>query len=85
MKFTLKALRANTGLTLEEASKYIGISRDTLYNYENGYTIPKQTTAQKIFDFYKVTGDIVFFGTNHDLTVFQESFKETHHSLEGGQ
>ena len=34
MKITLKALRINSKLTLEEASKKIGISRETLRSYE---------------------------------------------------
>ena len=36
MKLTLKALRVNQKLTLEEASNLIGISRETLRSYETG-------------------------------------------------
>ena len=37
---TLKALRVNRGLSLEEASTLIGVSKDTLSNYERGDTYP---------------------------------------------
>ena len=40
MQLTLKSLRVNKGLTQEEASKLIGISIDTLRNYESGKSYP---------------------------------------------
>ena len=33
--YSLKAMRINLDLTLEEASKLIGVSKYTLYNYEH--------------------------------------------------
>ena len=33
--YSLKAIRTNLGYTLEEASKLIGISKYTLWNYDN--------------------------------------------------
>ena len=32
--YSLKAVRTNLGLTLDEAAKLIGISKYTLFNYE---------------------------------------------------
>ena len=53
MKITLKALRTNSKLTLEEASKQIGISRETLRSYESGKTAPNLKMLPKILKVYK--------------------------------
>lgn len=53
MKITLKALRTNSKLTLEEASKQIGISRETLRSYESGKTVPDLKVLPKILKVYK--------------------------------
>ncbi len=53
MKITLKALRTNSKLTLEEASKQIGISRETLRSYESGKTAPDLKVLPKILKVYK--------------------------------
>ena len=53
MKITLKALRTNSKLTLEEASKQIGISRETLRSYESGKTAPDLKVLLKILIVYK--------------------------------
>lgn len=53
MKITLKALRTNSKLTLEDASKQIGISRETLRSYESGKTAPDLKVLPKILKVYK--------------------------------
>lgn len=53
MKITLKALRTNSRLTLEEASKLIGVSRETLRSYESGKTAPDLKMLPKILKVYK--------------------------------
>jgi len=53
MKLTLKALRVNQKLTLEEASNLIGISRETLRSYETGRTAPDLKILPKILEVYK--------------------------------
>lgn len=53
MKITLKALRTNSKLTIEEASKQIGISRETLRSYESGKTAPDLKVLPKILKVYK--------------------------------
>ena len=52
MKITLKALRINSKLTLEEASKKIGISRETLRSYETFKTAPDLKLLPKILKIY---------------------------------
>lgn len=61
MRVTLKALRANKGMTQEEAAKVIGVSRYTWQNYERGKTFPDVPTIEKIEKKFNVTyNDIIF-------------------------
>ena len=60
-KYTLKALRAIKGYTQEEASKLIGISTDTLSNYERGKSYPDVPVIKSIERVYDVSyNDIIF-------------------------
>lgn len=52
--YSLKAIRTNLGLTLDEASQLIGISKYTLYNYENFKTTPNTENTTKIMNAYGV-------------------------------
>lgn len=52
--YSLKAIRTNLGLTIEEASKLIGISKYTLWNYENYKTTPNTENTTKILRAYDV-------------------------------
>ena len=51
---TLKALRVNRGLSLEKASTLIGISKDTLSNYERGDTFPDVLIIMSIERAYNI-------------------------------
>lgn len=62
MRLTLKAIRVNKGMTQEEAAKAIGISVDTLGNYERGTTFPDVPVIKRIEDVYETNyNDINFF------------------------
>lgn len=63
-KATLKALRINKGLTLEQASKALGINIVTLSSYENAKTFPDVQTINKILDLYETNFDNVNFLCN---------------------
>lgn len=54
MKVTLKAARINKGLSQEEAAKQIGVSVDTLGNYERGITYPDIPILKSIERIYGV-------------------------------
>ena len=54
----LSELREQTGLSLREAAKKIGIFWWKLYFYENGYYRPTKKDLKKLNDFYKVEIDI---------------------------
>lgn len=61
MILTLKAIRINKGDTQEEAAKGIGISVETLANYEKGVTYPDVPTLEKILTYYGVKYDDINF------------------------
>ena len=54
MKVTLKAARINKGLSQEEAAKQIGVSVDTLGNYERGITYPDIPILKNIEKTYEI-------------------------------
>lgn len=55
MSITLKSARINKGLTQVEAAKLIGITKDTLSNYERGKSYPDVPIIKKIEQVYGVT------------------------------
>lgn len=61
MKLTLKALRMNKGYSQEEAAKLIGVSTDTLANYERGVTYPDVPIINKIEEVYETKYDDINF------------------------
>lgn len=63
-KATLKALRINKGLTLEQAAKELGINIVTLSSYENAKTFPDVPTINKMLDLYETDFDNVNFLCN---------------------
>lgn len=66
MKITLKAARINKGLTQKEAAKKIGISPDTLANYEKGASFPDIPVIMNIEKVYEVKyADIIFLPADY--------------------
>ena len=61
MELTLKALRMNNGYSQEEAAKLIGVSTDTLANYERGMTYPDVPIINKIEEVYETKYDDINF------------------------
>ena len=64
--YSLKSIRINLGLTLEEAACLIGISKSTLFNYEHYKTTPDQEKIKKIMDVYGVRYDEIRFLPNEN-------------------
>lgn len=60
-KLTLRAIRVNLGLSLDEASTLIGVSKDTLSNYERGETYPDVPIIKRIEDVYNISYDKINF------------------------
>jgi len=63
-KITLKAARVNAGLTQKEAAKRIGISYQTLSEYEKDASRIKLATIEKICSVYGLPSEYIFF-TNY--------------------
>lgn len=61
MAITLKAARANKGISQKEAADKLGINVSTLHNYENGKTFPSAKVINKMEKLYEVSyNDLIF-------------------------
>ncbi|WP_286209329.1 helix-turn-helix transcriptional regulator [Dubosiella newyorkensis] len=70
LKMTLKAARVNRGLSQKEASSLLGISEDTLSNYERGKSYPDVILLKKIEELYQVSyNSLIFLPVNNGLSV----------------
>lgn len=66
MAITLKSARVNKGLTQVKAAKLIGITPDTLSNYERGKSYPDVPIIQKMEQVYGVSySELIFLPTNN--------------------
>jgi putative transcriptional regulator len=61
MSITLKAARVNKKLTQQEAALLLGISVDTLSNYERGKHFPDVPIIKKIENLYETSYDSIIF------------------------
>ena len=64
MAITLKAARVNKDLTQAEAAKLLGISKDSLWNYENGRSFPDIRVVKKMVEVYGISYDNLIFLPN---------------------
>ncbi|MGO5353844.1 helix-turn-helix domain-containing protein [Faecalicoccus sp. LCP19S3_E3] len=63
IKVTLKTARELKKLSQEEAAEQIGVSVDTLSNYERGKTFPDVKTLKRIEEVYEVSYNQLIFLT----------------------
>ena len=62
---TLKAARINLNLKQEDAAKKLGITQDTLSNWENGKTFPNVPQIKRIEELYGIPySEIIFLVEN---------------------
>ena len=61
MRMTLKTARELCRMTQNEAAKRIGVTEDTLRNYEKGKTYPDIPTLRKIEEVYGVNYNQLIF------------------------
>ena len=67
---TLKQAREIYGYTQAEAAKMLGISTDTLSNYERGKSYPDVPMIKKIEKLYEIPyAKIIFLPLDYDKTV----------------
>ncbi len=67
VKFSLDAIRINCGYSVEEASKLLGIHRQTLYKYEKDSTKIPFSLLANMEKLYKMPTDYIFLGDKYDL------------------
>lgn len=61
MEITLKAARVNAGLTQRQAATKIGVTKDTIGNWERGKSFPDAMNIKEIETVYGVGySDIIF-------------------------
>ena len=53
MKLTLKACRVNVNASAAEMAKAVGVSEDTIYNWEKGKYVPTCKNVIKIIEFFE--------------------------------
>ena len=70
MKMTLRTARELAGLTQIKAAKSLGISVETLSNYEQGRSYPNIIMLRKIEELYGVSyNQLIFLPLDYGLTV----------------
>lgn len=70
MRLTLKTAREIKGFNQAEAAKKIGVSTDTLGNYERGKSYPDIPVLRKIEEVYGVKySQLIFLPLDYDKTV----------------
>lgn len=70
MRVSLELARELNGLKQSEAAQKIGVSTDTLGNYERGKSYPDIPILKKIEELYKLPySRIIFLPLDYDKTV----------------
>ena len=60
IQISLAAARVNAGLTQEEVSKALGVGKQTVVNWEKGYSEPKMSQSRQLSDLYHMPLDYIF-------------------------
>lgn len=61
LKISLAAARVNAGLTQEDTSKAMGVSKNTIVNWEKGTTVPSVNQGIELSALYKMPTRNIFF------------------------
>lgn len=69
----LKAARANAGLTQEQVSEEIQVSRQTISNWENEKSFPDIVNVIKLSELYHISLDKLLKGDNEMIKHLDES------------
>ncbi|HEM3602528.1 TPA: helix-turn-helix transcriptional regulator [Streptococcus suis] len=74
MKWSLKALRVNTGLTAKEVADMIGIHQQTLLKYERDSMDIRVDLLAQLAELYRVNQDDIFLGKQSVLKrIFEQN------------
>lgn len=61
MRISLKAARVNAGLTQDDVAKAVGISKNTIVNYEKGRSAPGIEMGKALARLYGMSIDDIIF------------------------
>lgn len=67
LKITLRAARVNADLSQKEAAKKLGVSNNTLCNWEKGVSYPDAGQIDALCKLYGVHYDSIIFLPNNSL------------------
>ena len=74
MAITLKAARVNVGLTQKKAAMLLGVSKETISNWERGLYFPDVKNIRRLEKTYGVSyNDLTFLPKNNALSVKKEA------------
>lgn len=73
----LKNARNNIGLTQEQAAEVLGVSRQTISNWENNYSYPDIISVIKMSDIYSVSLDHLLKEENSMKQTYQVFLEES--------
>ncbi|WP_409346787.1 helix-turn-helix domain-containing protein [Paenibacillus sp. MBLB4367] len=76
---TLKELRTKRNVSQDDFSEYLGKTRATISNYENGKTEPEFADLVKIADFFNVTVDYLLGRKEAEKHYFDKTSIMTEH------
>lgn len=54
IRISLKAARVNAGLTMDDVCSQLKITKTTIFNWENGNSVPDVDMAIKLSDLYRI-------------------------------
>lgn len=67
LQISLAAARVNAGMTQDDVSKAMKISKNTLVNWEKGLSEPTITQGRKLSELYNMPLDNIFLPTKSNL------------------
>lgn len=69
LKITPAAARVNAGLTQRDVAEKMGVSTNTVINWENGKTVPSVSMAWRLSELYGIPLDNIFFCRRYKLNL----------------
>lgn len=60
IKISLAAARVNADMTLQDVADSMGVTRQTVWNWEHGYTNLNFPKLQKLSELYKIPTENIF-------------------------
>lgn len=76
MAARLKQLREDAGLTQAEIGKITGVSNKAVWRWEQGASLPKMGSVQKLADFYRVPISWLIEGESDTLNALVKQLEE---------